>query len=866
MPLTSRLAVVFCVGAGLAACNPVGCCAPADLPKDAPLVLASSSAGAPKENVDVVYDSLGVPHIFGQSEADLAYGLGWMHGRDRQFQVFAYVHAGEGRLTELLGADLLEIDRQNRLLTFRLDEQLAALSDRDRALIDAYADGINDGAAHTGRSAEMAVLGVEWEPLDARDVLSVMRLQQWDQSVGFGEEMGRFRLAKALGGTDDPRYRELTADTPSGAHPIVSAEEHSGAPFSAATATASKRKTKTAQQQKRSASASWPKADPRKRDLVEGVLKDVKLDLGARFGRGGFGASNEWVVDGAHNSSGVPVLCNDPHLGHSAPGVFYMVHLEGPDFTIAGGSFPGIPGVLIGHGRHIAWGITNAFADVQDVLVLRPSSGDDNLYELDGNPMSFTRTQQQFRLGKGKGAVVLQEDYLESVFGPVLPAGYGSYNGAESWVSDDERLVLQWTAFAFPKESASLISSFWSLAESNTIEQAHAALQTFTAPSMSVAIAIGENDDGPAGIHYRLGGIIPVRGDVDGPSSAGGKRVDFPRLATTRSAGFQGILPAEEKPQLDNPPSGFLVAANQRVVDNDVLSQRFVGFEGAKPFRAMRIHERLADLLKDGGTPDPEALLSIQQDVESIEARVLAPILGKHCPDSIDGFPDDVVADFCAAVADFDGVYSKDATAIPFARLYRSVTEAILLQHLDHDLAFEALDQTYVQMSLFDLIQRADAGEDVATFDLDDVVARGAEDALWLVQQETGTWESDWRWAKLHQLQFRGLLASAPVIGAFFQTGSHEESGTSSAPRAENSSFSHNLRVEFGAGLRNFAVMGDEPVVKMTNDIGNSGAFGHRHLEDQYPLWTAGTPYVIRRDRDDAVGENDGLLQLTPKD
>lgn len=852
-----RRAVPLLIASGLVACHPLACCAPADLPKDAPLVLASTSKTAPTQNIDVAYDQLGVPHLYGDSEPDLAYGLGFLHGRDRQFQVFVYVHAAEGRLTELLGEDLLQIDRQNRLLTFRLDEQIAALSDRDRAILEAYAAGINDGAVHTGRSAEMGILGVEWETLDVKDVLSVMRLQQWDQSVGFGEELTRWRLAKALGGTADPRFIELTQDSPSGGVPIVDATSHSGAAFSGGLPAPSFHKTPAAAPAKKASSSS-----SQKKKLVTGVLQNVKVDIGQRFGHGGFGASNEWAVDGAHNSSGVPVLCNDPHLGHAAPGVFYMVQMEGPDFTIAGGSFPGIPGVLIGHGRNIAWGITNAYADVQDLVVLRPSGGNLDLYELDGAPMNYTRQTQSFKLGTEAGAVVLKEDYLVSVFGPVLPQGYGSYDGAEPYVDDDERIALQWTAFAFPEESGSLISSFWSLAESKTIEQATAALQTFISPSMSVGIVLNENDEGPAGIHYRLGGIIPVRGG----STSGPFRVDFPHVGATRDAGFTGILPADQKPQLDNPAGGFLVAANQRIVDNDVLSQRFVGFEAAKPFRAMRIHERIEKLLEDGGTPTPEALLAIQQDVESIEARELAPILGEHCPAHVDGFPDDVTARFCDAVSSFDGVYSKDAQAIPFVRLYRAVTERILSPHLRADLQDEALGQTFVQMSMFDMLKRAGAGETFATFDLDDVVARATEDAMWIVQSETGMGESDWRWAKLHQLAFRGVLASAPVVGGLFVTGAHEESGTGSAPRAENSNFNHQLRVDFGAGLRNFAVMSEKPVVKMVNDIGNSGNFGSRHLEDQYPLWTAGEPYVIARTQDDVTAENDGLLQLTPKE
>lgn len=842
---------------GFAACHPLACCAPGDLPRDKPLVVASSSAAAPGAPVDLVLDELGVPHIYGENEVDLSYALGFIHGRDRQFQVYVYVHASEGRLTELLGEDLLPIDRQNRLLTFRIDEQEAALGDRDRGIIEAYRDGINDGAVHTGRSAEMAILGVEWEPLDVKDILSVVRLQQWDQSVGFGEEMVRWRLAKALGGTDDPRYRELTADTPSGGTPIVTADDHSGDAFTSGVPAPAFHAAPSS-----SAPSSSAAVTAQQKALVSGVLKGVKLDIGGRFGRGGVGASNSWVVDGAHNSSGVPVLCNDPHLGHAAPGVFYMVHMESPDFTIAGGSFPGIPAVLIGHGRHIAWGITNAYADVEDVVVLRPYAGNDDLYLLDGVPMNYTRKEERFKIGKDAGAVLIKEDYRISVFGPVLPEKYGTYDGGESWVDDGERLALQWSAFAFPEKTSELLSSFWTLAQSKTIEQATAALQTFIAPSMSVVLAISESDEGPAGIHYRLGGLIPVRGGAD----SGSFRVDFPHDGATRDAGFTGVLDVKQKPQLDDPAAGFIIAANQRIVDNDVLSQRFVGFEGAKPFRALRIRERLEKLLEDGDTPSPAQLLAIQQDVESIEARELAPILGKHCPGSVDGFPDDVVARFCDAVGEFDGVYSADSVAIPFVRLYRAVTEEILLAHVSRDLAEDAISMTAVQMSIFDMLQRADGGESFASFDLDDVVAKAAESAMWTVQEETGMGEADWRWAKLHQLAFRGVLARAPVIGGLFVTGSHEESGNSSAPRAEGANFFQKLRVDFGAGLRNFAIMKEQPEVRMVNDIGQSGHFGSRHLEDQYPLWTKGEPYIIQRDQDDVTETNDGLLQLVPKD
>lgn len=198
------VALSFLVTLFLGACHPLACWHPADLPKDQPLVFQSNEDW-PKDEVQVDVDDLGIPHIYGKSEADLAYALGVMHARDRLFQIYTYVHAGEGRLTEILGEDLLEIDRKNRVLMFGVDELLAALEPKDREIVDAYCAGLNHGAKDVGRSAEMSILGVDWEPVTARDVLAVVRLQQWDQSVGFSEEMTRYRLVKALGARSSTR-------------------------------------------------------------------------------------------------------------------------------------------------------------------------------------------------------------------------------------------------------------------------------------------------------------------------------------------------------------------------------------------------------------------------------------------------------------------------------------------------------------------------------------------------------------------------------------------------------------------------------------------------------------------------------------
>lgn len=839
----------------VAGCHPLACFHPADLPRDPPLSLSSEDRW-PRAEVQIDVDDLGIPHLYGTSEPDLAYALGVMHARDRLFQMFLYVHAGEGRLTELLGADLLEVDRQNRILMHGVDELIAAFGPRDRETIDAYCAGVNEGARMVGRSAEMAILGVDWEPLTPRDVIAVARLQQWDQSVGFFEEMSRHRLLKELG-KDSPVAAALLADSPSGGVPIVSPDEHDGAPF----APPAERTAFHAPATPRPGTPSVGPAVQRSRDLLRQQLKD---DLAERFSGGGTGASNSWSLSPDKTAAGVAILANDPHLGHSAPGVFYMVdmHLRDGDaeHVIAGGSFPGIPAVLIGHGRHIAWGITNSYADTQDVVVLERPAGLDDSYVVDGQRFAFGEVTQKFRLGKGDDAEVVAETWQTSIFGPVLPPGYGSYGGARALVDEDERLALLWTAQQFPAENSSLISAFWDLAKSRDIDEAGRAVQLFAAPAMNINMAFTDGT-----IAYRLSGIVPVRGDE--------QRVDYPRRGSTRAAGWTGPLAADQKPQTTNPPKGYIVAANQRIVDNGVVSQRFVGFESAQPWRAMRIDQRLRELLADG-KPSTEELLGIQQDVESLQAQTLAPILGAHCPKKVEGHDDERVRAFCEAIAGFDGSYTVDAIALPYTRTAFLFSTEVLRAHVHPELAEELARQTSQAMALYEIVKAEHDGTLSPVLDdprtperegIDGFMARATKAALDLVVTEAGGAEADWRWGKSHTLSLRGALSSAPVIGFLFQTDAREQSGISTVPRAEAADFNKKMRVHFGAGLRLIAEMSDPPNIRMINDSGNSGHFGHRHLEDQYPLWTRGEPRVLSLPKKDAESRREGALVIKPK-
>jgi len=232
------------------------------------------------------------------------------------------------------------------------------------------------------------------------------------------------------------------------------------------------------------------------------------------------------------------------------------------------------------------------------------------------------------------------------------------------------------------------------------------------------------------------------------------------------------------------------------------------------------------------------------------------------------------VKDFCDAVGEFDGVYAIDAIAAPYARLRHELFLAVLGAHVDPFLAGDLSGESFVQMALFDLIQAEHDSGATAVFDdpatepregLDGFVTRALKPALDAVVADFGGGKADWRWGKGHTMSLRGALSSAPAIGFLFETAAREEAGQSNTPRAERGDPTNHFRVTNGAGLRLIAEMSDPPTVRMINDSGQSGHFGHRHLEDQYPLWSKGEPRVLMLSKDQVAAELDGAMDILPK-
>jgi len=415
--------------------------------------------------VEIVRDVHGVPHVFADTAADALFGQGFVHAQDRAFQIDSTRLLGQGRLAEVGGAALLRSDRFMRRLGLadRAGRDYAAAADSERALLQAYARGVNAGIRSlVALPPEYAVLGSVPEPWHPEHSLLLGRLVLFTFAGNWDTERLRERLLTALG---PERLAELDVAYP------ASGRTSTGQPSSSDVAGGA----------------------------VERMLEAYRGALDAGLPRGG--ASNAWAASTERSLTGAPLLAADPHLRGQIPTFFHVCHLSGGDLDAVGAGVAGIPGVFIGHNGAIAWGLTAGMADVSDLYIEEIDHREPTRYRTPGGWLTG-RTRIERIAVKGGNAV--EERVLETrhgpVIGPVMPG-------------ETRAVTLRSTAL----ESGNLAAPFLRTAFARTPEAFEAAIGAWPGSTFSVVWA---HRDGAIG--YRMTGAIPQRAPGDGLVPADG--------------------------------------------------------------------------------------------------------------------------------------------------------------------------------------------------------------------------------------------------------------------------------------------------------------------------------------------------------
>lgn len=514
------------------------------------------------EPVEIVTDRYGVPHIYAQNEDDLYLAQGYVHAQYRLWQMELNRRIGSGRLAEIFGEVAIEADRFARRLGLHraAAQAVRSLPAHAARILDAYARGVNAflSTHRQNLPIEFTLLRFTPAPWQPTDTLQWSKMMGWNLGGNWETEVVRAQLVAKLG----PQQAAKLEAGYDPSHPLIIPP---GVSYAGANL-----------------------------DMLEeyAALKHLS-------GFGLLGASNNWVVDGTLTTSGAPIVCNDPHLGQAAPSIWFECHLVAGEIDVVGASFPGSPFVVIGHNRHVAWGVTNAISDVEDLFIEKFHPEHPHLYEYMGQWEEAEIVREEIGVKGRKQAVT--EEVRVTRHGPILTSIAGSTDGDNGAQPACLPLALRWTGL----EHHEIITALAKMTVATTIGEFREALRSWDVPAQNFVFA-----DTNGEIGYLMAGAIPIR--------ARGQAL-LPSPGWTGTYEWSGIIPFEELPQLTNPAQHYIVTANNRVVDDSY--PYYITHEWLNGYRAQRIR----DLLTTKGKLSLSDMASIQADQYSLPAVQIVP-------------------------------------------------------------------------------------------------------------------------------------------------------------------------------------------------------------------------------------------------
>lgn len=705
--------------------------------------------------VRVTRDANGITQIAAASTHDLFFAQGWVHASERLWQMEVWRRIGAGRLAELFGPSELSTDEFIRTLDWRgaATRDFAALSDDTKAVLQAYADGVNAYTAGHPDALGLAFVvagikagiggglaGLRPEPWTPIDTLTFAKVQAWGLGGNMDTEIFRMLVDQRLG---DPALTDELFPAYSPDAPVIASPAQTGAAAGASApsgAVAASTSTATAASAVAAvASSDWASLAR----LADGIGAIAGLTPARDLANDGGVGSNNWVVAPSYTSTGGALLANDPHLGFNMPSVWYVNGLHcrpvgpGCPYDVAGVTFPGTPGVVAGHNDRIAWGVTNANPDVQDLVQEKLDPADPTKYVTATGSVAFTTRTETIKVA-GEADVTIT--VRETSHGPIL-------NDADARLKDASTLLaLRWTALAKPDR---VFEAFLGVDRAGSWTQFRDALRVFGAPAQNFVFA-----DVDGNIGYQLPGAVPVRTD---PADHGLRPVP----------GWDGkhewvsYVPFDSLPSVYDPPSGRIVTANNAIDGGKV----FLGVEYDRGDRAARITQ-LLDAAK--GTVTVDTMSAIQGDTLLLRAARLTSGLRdlRPAPTTTDG---QAVLDGILA---WDGHCTAASTGCSAYLVFEMALERALY---DDDLGPQARDyigSDYAQDLAATLVgtkagrtsawwgnRRAGTGSDAAT-----VTAMALDTAGSWLRRDLGA-PSGWAWGGIHKIAFKEATLGSSGIG-----------------------------------------------------------------------------------------------------
>jgi penicillin amidase len=781
-----------------------------------------------RDRVTVRRDERGIPYIEAANDDDLYFAQGYVTASDRLWQMDILRRNVRGEMAEILGSAALAEDKRHR--TFGLaqvvDETAAHLPPNLNAAMNAYAKGVNayiDSLNDQNLPIEFRILQYKprhWMPADS---LAVGKLLAEYLSSSWQLDIMRGAMASLPKEKRDALLPERSA-----LDVLVVGSDRASA-------------------RSRNSYDKSPSVDPQLlaqlNDLILSEQRSLEQLGVSAPGLDTFQASNNWVVSGKRTVTGKPLLANDPHIPAGAPGIWYQTELIAPGMHVAGVTFPGAPGIVLGHNDRIAWGATNLGPDVQDVYIEKFDKDNPAKYLTPSGWREAEIRHEQIKVRKGFGDATTYTQTLDVVVtrhGPIVLE------------KDSIRYALRWPALdPTTLESAGLFDAN----RAANWKEFTGALSYYSGPTQNFVYA---DVDGHIG--YYGAGRIPIRKSGDG---------SVPYDGSTDDGEWTGFISFDKLPHSYDPPSGMIVTANQRVVGQDY--PYFLSHNWAAPYRARRIY----DLLSAKPKLSTDDFRRIQGDVYSIAnvtfARAAAKTLKAASerggvakgPVSEPGAgatgsgarADEKLNQLITDLETWDGMLVADSRIAPIVTQMRSAfRQRIFTAALGAELA-----KTYTWSQSDVLIDhivteqpRDWLPKEFATYA--DLFRASYDDARQALTKSPGPDESQWTWGNIVKARFNHLLASAPFIGAQFAIAPFPQNGGGGT-----------VNVGSAVSMRLIADPSDWDKTLNGIPLGESGLPANPHWKDQLDDWRNVMPRALPFSKEAVERATKETVVLMPK-
>ncbi|AGT08973.1 penicillin acylase family protein [Paracoccus aminophilus] len=768
--------------------------------------------------VEIVRTTEDVPHIFGQSDHDVFFALGLAHAQDRLFQMTVLRRAAQGRLSEIYGAGAFASDDLARRLGLYRNAvaSVAAQDPATKEALEAYAAGVNAWIEQVnlgarGRGAPEFFLYPDdisyWEPADS---LAILKLLAATSTVQLRREVMRARLSL----TEPKRGQELLA-----------------APYEPAIPTYA---------------SLFPGAKlmPPERalppyDWVTGLAGFMAPASGA--------SANGWAASSARTAGAGALLANDPQFALTAPGLWYLARLELQSGGVIGGTIPGIPAILSGRNGAMAWGLTPAQIDDQDLFIEEVQPGEASRYRGDAGWTDFATRNEVIRVKDQKDQVITLRDTAN---GPVIPGGHF---GIASILPPGHVAALSWTG---GQVGDTTMSALVGLMHAKTRSEAAATLQGVVAPALTYTLA--DRD----GIGQTLAGAIPKRPATHATLGR------MPTPGWDLANRWQGTEPAPAELTDLNPEKGIVATTGAGPV---IAHGHPLGYDGIDDRRLSRLNL----LIDSREVHSRDSFIAAQNDMVSPLARDLLPLIAADLwysgEPAAPGTPERQRQDALSLLANWDGSMNE---YLPEPLIYSAWMRQLQDRLIRDDLGPMADDFTHLYPDFIERVFRdvngasawCDIRQSTATVTCPTIARQALDQAIFDLTARFGPDVRSWRWGDVHRARhvhpalgdLRGL---SYVVNLIQPTSGDDSTVARASMRGTGPNPWMNVT---GAAYRGVYDLADPDSSVFVISTGQSGHPLSRHYDDMAELWRRGEYVGMSLDPALARAAAVGVTRLEP--